>query len=849
MKLPLHRRLQAALALAAFLVQSLAPFAPAQQSSGVPQLLNYQGRVTVGGVNHQGTGWFKFSLVDGGTNQNRTATARVSVNGAGEINGVEVTDGGSGYVTPPAVTIEGTGTGAEVDAFLENGQVSEFDVRDGGSGYSTVTETIAHLTAPPANIVPTTFWSNDGTAANGMEPQTAVARSVTKGLYSVLLGDTDMQPLPAQVFANPDVRLRVWFSAAEEGPFTLLTPDQRIAAVGYALMAEDVKDGAITSAKLAADAVTMAQLSPELRQSIQSIQAWQATQLPVITSAAAADAAVEYPFTYQITASGLPLSYGATGLPAGLSVNTSTGLITGIPGTAGTVTFNVTATNVAGLSPPKAVTVTILGAVYVDFTTGLDGNAGTQAAPVKTVAQGVAVAQAGAVRRAVLVSGAAQTLAAPLVLPNGARLKGGYDRAAGWTRTAPRTPLNRFGGTAPAADATVPVILASGLTEPVLVDGFNLNATLAPVSPGSSSTGIFVKDCTQMVTISNNTISPGNGGPGTSGAAGNAGAAGGDGGDGGPVQVNYSATGTNDTYAGGGTRGDGFYHGGTGGFGACLYARPIAGFGSTQAANGGPGLSGLGDPAGAGSGGGAGGDNGYPTATNGWPGTAGIAGAAGAHGTAPSASLVFMPAGIVAVPGWDGIPGAYGHGGGGGGGGGRITSGTFGEQSVPSRWGGCGGGGGAGGGGGQGGKAGLGGGGSFGVIVTGSSVTVSNCQITTLTGGPGGAGGNGGAGGAGGSGGNGHVTAITGGKDPGNGGTGGTGGTGGAGGGGSGGSGGASVGILARNGSTITESGNTFTLGNAGAGGQGGLRGGSTTNRAPTGLNGVRQNVLTGVTP
>ena len=60
----------------------------------------------------------------------------------------------------------------------------------------------------------------------------------------------DMTPIPTAIFANADVRLRVWFNDGTNG-FQLLTPDQRLAAVGYAMMAENVPDGAIASAQLA----------------------------------------------------------------------------------------------------------------------------------------------------------------------------------------------------------------------------------------------------------------------------------------------------------------------------------------------------------------------------------------------------------------------------------------------------------------------------------------------------------------------------------------------------------------------------------------------------------------------
>jgi len=121
----------------------------------VPQLINYQGRVTDGGTNFNGTGLFEFALV----------------NTTGSTN----------------------------------------------------------------------YWSNDGTSAG--QPATSVSLTVTKGLYSVQLGDTTVAgmtiAIPITIFTNSDVRLRVWFS--DGTGFQQLAPDQRIAAVGYALMAANVQ--------------------------------------------------------------------------------------------------------------------------------------------------------------------------------------------------------------------------------------------------------------------------------------------------------------------------------------------------------------------------------------------------------------------------------------------------------------------------------------------------------------------------------------------------------------------------------------------------------------------------------
>ncbi len=70
-----------------------------------------------------------------------------------------------------------------------------------------------------------------------------------------------MTTVPASIFTNPGVWLRVWFNDGIAG-FQQLTPDQRLAAVGYAIMAVTVPDGSITSAKIAPGAVGTAQLAP-----------------------------------------------------------------------------------------------------------------------------------------------------------------------------------------------------------------------------------------------------------------------------------------------------------------------------------------------------------------------------------------------------------------------------------------------------------------------------------------------------------------------------------------------------------------------------------------------------------
>ncbi len=69
---------------------------------------------------------------------------------------------------------------------------------------------------------------------------------------------------------------------------------------------------------------------------------------PVISSATSVGAAPSVPFSYQITATNNPTSFGATNLPAGLKVNNTTGLISGTPTESGAFVAQINANNAAG---------------------------------------------------------------------------------------------------------------------------------------------------------------------------------------------------------------------------------------------------------------------------------------------------------------------------------------------------------------------------------------------------------------------------------------------------------------------------------------------------------------------
>ncbi len=71
--------------------------------------------------------------------------------------------------------------------------------------------------------------------------------------------------------------------------------------------------------------------------------------VPTITSNLTASVAVGADFNYQITATNSPTSWGAQSLPAGLSIDGTTGLITGRPTVDGTYAIQLIATNAGGI--------------------------------------------------------------------------------------------------------------------------------------------------------------------------------------------------------------------------------------------------------------------------------------------------------------------------------------------------------------------------------------------------------------------------------------------------------------------------------------------------------------------
>lgn len=507
-------------------------------------------------------------------------------------------------------------------------------------------------------------------------------------------------------------------------------------------------------------------------------------------------------------------------------------------------------------------------AIFVSRTTGFDGHDGSLSNPKRTIQAGIdaAVAQG---KRDVFVAGGFYR--EQIVLATGVGVHGGYAsdftgyRDIIYNETIIEADVgaliqpgvvNAINITGPSASTRL-----SGFT----ILGYNIN------TPSESSYGIYIKDCDDSVSVTDNLIIAGNGGDGTPGSNGLNGLDGQNGTNGIDALDLWDTYGVVDDdctgahHSPGGTGGNGFcdgrtnLSGGDGGDSVC------PAWNSINAKTEPPSASEAGQNGT--NGGGAGGSSGWDVyqlnyncegytvygdaeGENGLDGQDGLDGSSGTGCVSSGMPFNNLWLNCAATPGADGDFG-LGGGGAGAGAGAYAHSSCFSRGFNYGNMGGTGGGGGGGACGGFGGDGGSSGGSSFGIFMT-YNITpatvplISNNRIEGGTGGQGGRGGVGGLGGSSGQGGTGGAGSNYFAGTPElnypsfPGGNGGNGGNGGHGGGGGGGAGGDAYGIYADN--TGPANLSDYTISNLlipGTGGSGGGGGFSLGNPGTDGTDGL----------
>jgi len=473
----------------------------------------------------------------------------------------------------------------------------------------------------------------------------------------------------------------------------------------------------------------------------------------------------------------------------------------------------------------------ILNALFV-AKNGDDGNPGSLAQPLLTVSAAVLQAVATGKRDVYVATG---VYTESVTLQPSVNLYGGYSSDFKVRHVLLYETV--IMGVAPTPNQPGAVTIANVLHQSTTLDGFTIFG-FDNDDPGQSSYAIYVRDCSDHLTIRDCHVLAGDGGDGDPGTNGDDGQDAPDGANGKKAYLYPGNSCNNWGEVAAGGKGGGKVcsgvstAGGKGGGSFC------ASSGSSPQA-GEHGQSGAGPRAG--NGGSAGWDAIFiqacstctvPTETHPMDGADGLHGQDGTHGNSGAGCSAVQGSVLGGLwgpaDGGTGQTGGHGGGGGGGGAGGGVE--TDWSLWCSEQIGGTGGGGGAGGCSGTGGSGAESGGGSFGLFLFFTAPPaviplIENNLIGGGQGGDGGHGGNGGTGGVGGTGGSGGT------EDQGawcarGGGNGGKGGNGGHGGGGGGGCGGLSYAIYAHGhgnaGVAAYENANDFFLGTGGLGGSGG---------------------------
>jgi len=234
-------------------------------------------------------------------------------------------------VAPGNIVFGGTGSNRHVfitPAANQNGTaIITLTVSDG----SLTASDAFSLTVTPVNDAPTIGTITDQ----------STDRSTATPTIAFVVGDIDNDPGALTLSGSSSAPSLIAdsgivFTGSGTDRGVTLTPLAN--QLGTATITVTVSDGARSTSRI----FTLTLLLPK----------------PVITSPSTASGRQNDPFQYLITATDAPSSFAVSGLPGGLTLTSSTGLISGTPTTHGTFSVTLSATNTGGTGQ-RAITLTI----------------------------------------------------------------------------------------------------------------------------------------------------------------------------------------------------------------------------------------------------------------------------------------------------------------------------------------------------------------------------------------------------------------------------------------------------------------------------------------------------------
>lgn len=228
-----------------------------------------------------------------------------------------------------------------------------------GNGSVEISIVSANLTLAQAVDFESIEWTAGGDVP--WVAQTGVAFDSTDAAQSGSIGNNQQSFLETTVLGPTTVKFRWKVSCEADSDFLAFQID----GVDQATISGETAWAEATHA-VAAGAHTLrwvyrknATLSDGLDSAWVDTVIFESTEAPVITSATSANGTVGNAFSYAIRGTNLPGVFAVTGtLPAGLKLNTATGVISGTPAVAGSANVAVFATNNIGSGQqPLAITI------------------------------------------------------------------------------------------------------------------------------------------------------------------------------------------------------------------------------------------------------------------------------------------------------------------------------------------------------------------------------------------------------------------------------------------------------------------------------------------------------------
>jgi hypothetical protein len=214
-----------------------------------------------------------------------------------------------------------------------------------GTGNTTRTMSLTVIQANPVlSVTPANGLSSTGTTGGSFVPSSVV--------YT--LSNTGNAPMN-------------WTAGKSQSWLTLSSTAGTLASGTSTTLTVSINSGAnsLTSGSYS-DTVTLSNASNGNGNTTRTVSLNVAPPPPSITSSLSQTGTNGSALNYQVTATNSPTSYDATSLPAGLSLNTATGLISGTPTLNGTFNSTIRAVNTSGtgsatlvfniLQPPPAIT-------------------------------------------------------------------------------------------------------------------------------------------------------------------------------------------------------------------------------------------------------------------------------------------------------------------------------------------------------------------------------------------------------------------------------------------------------------------------------------------------------------